>query len=365
MDWLARFLHLPEFYLSTSEGDGGGLLQGTASEAMLCAIIAAREDAVERLKIEYPHFSESDIRGKLLLYSSDQCNCSVEKAARLAAVGIRLLSVDNDYSLRGETLQAAIEEDTKNGKFPFACIATLGTTGLGAFDNLIEIGPICRKNQIWLHADAAFAGAALCCPEFRHLMPGLEYTDSFNVNLHKWLLVHFDSSAMWFRESTKVIRAFAVDRTYLSHDFEVSSKAPDYRHWEIHLGHRFRALKVWFTLRIYGADVMRKYIRRHVRLANRFAELVLKDSRFEIVGKQTLSLVCFRLKDNCEDTDQLLRILNERKNIYMCKDLCREKIVLRFVVNGWKPSKNDIDYAWNEIVTQADEIFTNKKNAQI
>lgn len=184
--------------MNSSKGRGGGLLQGTASDSMLVAILAAREHAVENFKLEHPNLTESDIRGKLII------NSCVEKTSRLAAVSIRSLSVDQNLSLRGQTLKIAIEEDISNGKFPFACVATLGTTGTCAFENLHEIGPVCRENQVWLHIDAAYAGSALCCPEFRSLMPGIEYSDSFNFNLHKWMMVNFDCSAMWFRDTSKV-----------------------------------------------------------------------------------------------------------------------------------------------------------------
>lgn len=363
VDWLAKFLDLPKFFLNSSDGRGGGMLQGTASESMLVAILTARDQAVERLKIEHPNLDESDIRGKLVMYTSDQGNSCVEKTARLAAVSIRLLPVDCNLSLCGKTLRISIEDDIKDGKFPFACVATFGTTGTCAFDNLLEIGPLCRSNKIWLHIDAAYAGSALCCPEFRPLMRGIEYSDSFNFNLHKWMMVNFDCSAMWFRDTSKVIEAFTVDRIYLRHHIEIDSKAPEYRNWEIPLGHRFRALKVWFTLRIMGAEQIRENIRNHVRLAGHFAEMIANDTRFEIVGKPVLGLVCFRLKHNCEYTKRLVNILTERKNIYVIRAQYDDKIIIRFVVNGLKPTEKDIEFAWNEIRTQTNEIF--KENLPI
>lgn len=361
VDWLAKLLDLPKFFLNSSDGRGGGLLQGSASESMLVAILAAREQAVERLKIEHPDLSESDIRGKLVMYTSDQSNSCVEKTSRLAAVAIRLLPTDNDLELQGKTLKDAMDDDINNGKFPFACVATLGTTGTCSFDNLLEVGPICRNNQIWLHIDAAYAGSALCCPEFRKLMPGIEFGDSFNFNLHKWMMVNFDCSAMWFRDTSKVVEAFTVDRIYLQHHFEIGSKAPEHRHWEIPLGHRFRSLKVWFTLRIMGAEGIRENVRNHVRLASKFAEMVSNDSRFEIIGKPVLGLVCFRLKGNCELTNRLVDILTERKNIYVIRANYHKKLVIRFVVNGLKPSEDDIEYAWNEIVTQVNEMLKKER----
>lgn len=362
MDWLGKFLDLPKKFLNCSEGPGGGIIQGSASEAILVAVLTAREQAVRRLKVEFPDLSESDIRGKLIAYSSDQSNSAVEKAGLLAAVPMRLLPTDDDLSLRGETVQAAIEEDIARGKIPIACIATLGTTGTCAYDNLEEIGPICQANNIWLHIDAAYAGSALCCPEFRPLMKGIDWADSFNYNLHKWMFVNFDCCAMWLKDADKVVEAFTVDRIYLQHEYQGESKAPDYRHWQIPLGRRFRAFKVWVTLRTMGAEKIRENIRHHVKLAEMFENFVLNDARFEIVTKRAMGLVCFRLKGECILTKELLDRITERKQIYMIPAKCRNELMIRFVVCGLQPEAKDIAFAWNEITSQADLVLNTDQN---
>lgn len=325
------------------------------------AALTAREQAVRRIQAEHPDWTESDIRGKLVMYSSDQSNSCVEKNAILAAVPIRLLPADDEMSLRGATLKAAIEEDIQNGKIPIAMIATHGTTGTCAFDNLLEIGPICRENNIWLHLDSAYAGSAMCCPEFRHLMQGIEYADSLNFNLHKWMMVNFDCCAMWFKNADQVVDAFTVDRIYLKHQFQGESKAPDYRHWQVPLGRRFRALKVWITLRTIGTENIRARIRAHTQLAQIFQNKVIDDDRFEIVAKPVLGLVCFRLKGDCDQTQQLLDRITDRKLIYVIPAKCHGKLMIRFVVCGLNPEERDIDFAWNEIKTQADLILANSQ----
>lgn len=324
---------------------------GSASEAILVAALTAREQAVQRLKAKHPDWSESDIRGKLVMYSSDQSNSCVEKSALLAAVPIRLLPADEEQCLRGDTLRTAIEADIEMGKIPICFIATHGTTGTCAFDNLLEIGPICQEYKIWLHIDAAYAGSALCCPEFRPLMQGIEYADSFNFNLHKWMMVNFDCCAMWFKDADQVVDAFNVDRIYLKHQFQGESKAPDYRHWQIPLGRRFRALKVWITLRTIGTENIRQRIRKHTELAKRFEQKVRSDARFEIVAKPILGLVCFRLKGDCDKTQQLLDRIGDRKKIYVIPAKCNGKLMIRFVVCGHNPEERDIDFAWNEITS--------------
>lgn len=357
MDWLGKLLDLPKEYLNCSEGPGGGVIQGSASEAVMVAMLTAREEAVKRLKLENPDMSESDVRGKLVMYSSDQSNSCVEKSALLSAVPIRLLPVGQDLALHGDTLRQAVEEDIRNGLFPIACIATHGTTGTCAFDDLNEIGPICREFNIWLHIDSAYAGSAMCCPEFRHLMPGVEYGDSFNFNLHKMMMVNFDCCAMWFKNADAVVDSFTVDRIYLKHQFQGESKAPDYRHWQIPLGRRFRSLKVWILLRTVGIEGIRATIRNYVSLAKVFEHKVRNDPRFEIVGQPVLGLVCFRLKGDCERTQYLLDAVTERKNIYVIPAKCHGKLMIRFVVAGFRPEERDIDYAWNEIVSQTDVML--------
>ena len=357
MDWLGKFLELPQEFLNCSEGPGGGIIQGSASEAILVAVLAAREQAVNRLKKEHPDWSESDIRGKLIAYTSDQSNSAVEKAGLLAAVPMRQIPSDENCCLRGEAVQAALNEDIRNGKIPIICVATLGTTGTCAQDNLPELGPVCQENNIWLHIDAAYAGAALCCPELRPQMPGIEWADSFNFNLHKWMMVNFDCCAMWFKNADHIVDSFTVDRIYLDHKYQGESKAPDYRHWQIPLGRRFRALKVWVVLRTVGAEKIRENIRYHLRLAERFENYVKNDNRFELVIPRSMGLVCFRLKGDCSLSKELLERITERKQIYMIHATCHKRIMIRFVICGLEPKEADVDFAWQEIQSQANELF--------
>lgn len=359
MDWLGKLLNIPDEFLNSYDGPGGGVIQGTASESILIAAIAAREQSLDRIKAEHPELSESDIRGKFIAYSSELANGCVEKSSYLAVLPMRLLKTDANGSLRGQTLRAAIEEDMAKGFIPILCVTTSGTTGTCSFDNLTEIGPICNAKNIWLHVDAAYAGAAMSCPEYRHLMNGIEYSDSFNVSLHKWMMVNFDCCAMWLKNVGHVVRSFSMDRLYLDHKYQ--GVAPDYRNWQIQLGRRFRALKVWFVFRTYGAEGMRNRIRESVALAKRFEDYVAADARFELVLKPVMGLVCFRLKGDCSLTAQLLERITERKQIYMIRDKFHGKLLIRFVVAGMNPTAEDIDFAWQEIRTQTDEFFKGTK----
>ena len=219
MDWLGKMLSLPHHFLFSSEGPGGGVIQGTASEATLVALLSARARAVTDYMDANPEeeVAHGGLFSRLVAYGSKQAHSSVERAGLLAGVRMRLLEPDADFSLRGETVEAAAKEDLERGLIPFCVVATLGTTSSCAFDNLLEIGPVCHQLGLWLHVDAAYAGSSFICPEFRPLLNGIELADSFNFNPHKWMLVNFDCSAMWFKDASLTVDAFSVDPVYLKH----------------------------------------------------------------------------------------------------------------------------------------------------
>lgn len=303
---------------------------------------------------------EQTIKSKLVCYTSDQSNSSVEKAGMLGSVPMRLLTADENCRLRGPTLVEAMKKDREAGLIPFYVVATFGTTGTCAFDDIEELGPICNQDNIWLHIDAAYAGAALACPEYRHYMKGIHYADSFNFNMHKWMLTNFDCSAMWVKNAKYLVEAFNVSRIYLKHEHE--GRAPDYRHWQIPLGRRFRSLKIWFVLRIYGAEGIRNHIRKQVALAEHFSEFMRTDSRFEILT-ETFGLVCFRIKGKDERTKQLIDKLTARKNIYVIPATYRGELIIRFVICSRLTEKHDVEFAWNEILSQTDEVLAAEKHA--
>lgn len=357
MDWLAKFLNLPEKFLHSSKGPGGGVIQGSASEAILVAVLAAREQAVKRIKKEQPELSESEIRGRLIAYSGDQSNSCIEKSCILGAVPVRLLPAGNDLILHEDALRQAVEEDLSKGLIPIICIATLGTTGTCAYDDIEGLSKVCSEYNVWLHVDAAYAGAAFALPECSDLLRGLENVDSLNFNLHKMLLVNFDCCAMWLRDANQVIDSFNVDRIYLNHKYEGKSQIPDYRHWQVPLGRRFRSLKVWITFRSIGAEGLRAHIRKHIDLAKIFEDYVLSDNRFEIVAKRSLGLVCFRLRGDNSLTTNLLERLMDRKKIYLIQAKYKNMHFLRFVISSFQSEVKDVEFAWNEIKEQAELIL--------
>jgi len=359
MDWLAKAMDLPKDLLNGSDSEGGGCLQGSASEATLMGLLVAKEKAVRRMQKKHPEMSEQEIKAKLVCYSSDQSNSSVEKAGMLASVPMRLLPTDENGCLRGETVRQAIEDDENNGLIPCYLVANYGTTATCAFDKLDEIGPVCQQHHVWLHLDAAYAGVALICPELRRYMPSLHLADSIVTNLHKWLLVNFDCSAMWFKSCRDIVEAFTVERIYLAH--RPNTEAPDLRNWQIPLGRRFRSLKIWFTLRSYGLKGLQQHIRNHVSLAVQFEKLILADPRFELAAPTCMGLVCFRAKGENSLSTAILEELNKRKKIYMIPGKLLDSVFIRFVLASPSTTIDDIKNCIQEIITATDIVMEQQK----
>ncbi|XP_043115936.1 aromatic-L-amino-acid decarboxylase [Puntigrus tetrazona] len=357
LDWLGKMLKLPEDFLAGTEGRGGGVIQGTASEATLIALLAARSKIVKLIQADHPDRSETDIISKLVAYSSDQAHSSVERAGLIGGVRMKKIPTDNKFSVRGAALQKVLEEDRAAGLIPFFFCATLGTTPSCAFDRVTELGPICNAEKIWMHIDAAYAGSAFICPEFRPLLNGVEFADSFNFNPHKWLLVNFDCSAMWVKKRSDIIGAFKMEPLYLKHDHQESGLVTDYRHWQIPLGRRFRSLKMWFVFRMYGLKGLQAYIRKHVGLAKEFETLVRADQRFEISADVVLGLVCFRLKGSNELNETLLKRINSARKIHLVPCQLAGKFVLRFAVCARTTESRHVQEAWSHISHLASELL--------
>ncbi|XP_054706813.1 tyrosine decarboxylase-like [Uloborus diversus] len=251
LDWYGKLLGLPRKFLRfPDESKGGGVIQSSISECTLLAMICARQLVIQKLKEMIPGDSESVILSRLIAYCSEESHSSVEKAAIIALVKMRILETDDRFSLRGKILEEAIEEDRKKGLVPFFAIANYGSTGCCAVDPLHELGPVCRKYDMWLHVDAAYAGNSLVCPEVRYLIKGIDYAKSICVNPSKWMLVNTDCAILWIED-----RRLLTD-TIIPDSIEVSdySKEFDYCHWGIPTSRRFRALKFWFVLRYYGQE---------------------------------------------------------------------------------------------------------------
>ncbi|XP_066930390.1 aromatic-L-amino-acid decarboxylase-like [Clytia hemisphaerica] len=356
MDWLAKMFDLPDVFQHAAEGHGGGVIQGSASESTLVAILAAKH----RKLSQYGH--DEDFGSKLIAYTSKQSHSSVEKDVRLAGTKLRLLETDERFRLRGDELKRAIEEDKAKGLIPFFVCASAGTTNVCAFDALDEISAVSGEEGLWMHVDAAYAGAAMICPEYRYLMKGIENTDSLVVSCNKWLMVNFPCAAMFVRDSLDLINLFDINPLYLKHDYE--QEIPDFRHWQIPLGRRFRSLKLWMVLKSYGVKGLQENIRRQIQQAQLFEGMIRDDVRFEVVNDVLMGLVCFRLIGDNTLNDKLNRRVNEARKIHMTPAYVNDQFVLRFVIASRLTENKDVKFAWDEIKNHADILLKNEHNKQ-
>ena len=340
LDWLVDLLGLPERFRST--GAGGGVIQDSASSATLCALVAARERALAR----------GAALDRLVVYSSEHAHSSLEKGARVAGLrpeNVRLLDVDDTFALRPDALEAAIEADTAAGLVPCLVMATIGTTSSLAVDPLPAVGPIAARAGAWFHVDGAMAGSAAVCPEHRDQQAGLEHADSYVFNPHKWLFTTFDCSCLFVADRAPLIRALSILPEYLRNAASESGRVVDYRDWQIPLGRRFRALKLWFVLRWYGAEGLRHHVREHVRLAGELAGRIERDPRLELAAPARLNLVCFRHVDGDEATQRLHEALNATGRVYLTHTRLAGRYVVRAAIGAWTTEQRHVDALWELI----------------
>jgi aromatic-L-amino-acid decarboxylase len=386
LDWTADLLGLPACFRSDGPTKGGGVIQGTASEAALVALVAAR-NSTRRALLSHsltpppPHPLTSP---RFTLYASDQTHSSIVKAAMIAGLAdgpddrrlVRLLPTDDHGSMLATALEQAMRDDLAAGLTPCFVCATVGTTATTAVDPLDQIaaaidrvfGPrTTTAPRPWLHVDAAHAGSACVCEEHRWMIKGVEDADSFCFNPHKWLLTNFDCDCFYVRDRRTLIDALSVTPEYLRNAATDTGAVIDYRDWQIPLGRRFRALKLWFVLRHYGTRGLQAHVRFHVRLASLFESLLKQDDRFEVVAARPLNLVCFRLSgSHPEETDErnraLLAALNASGRVFLTHATLPKahrhggRVFLRMAIGGTWTREEHVRAAWDLIRAEADRI---------
>jgi aromatic-L-amino-acid decarboxylase len=331
LDWLAQLLGLPARFFST--GAGGGVLQDTASSATLVALLAARERATAGAG----NTAGLAAAGRLTVYSSAQAHSSVEKAVRIAGIGsanLRLVDVDDSFAIRPESLESLLAADLAAGAIPVLVVAAVGTTSTTAVDPVPAIGEICQRYGVWLHVDAALAGTAAVCPELRWLHDGVELADSYCVNPHKWMLTNFDCDAFFVADRAALLAALSILPEYLRNAASASGAVIDYRDWQIPLGRRFRALKLWFVIRHYGVEGLRAHVRGHVALAQQVTRWVDAHPRLERLAPAPLQLVVFAHVDGDEATQALLAAANDSGEIYLTHTRVTDRLAIRFSIGA-------------------------------
>lgn len=358
LDWFVDLMGLPAGF--KSDGPGGGVIQDTASSSTLSAIVASRI-RVER-HMSPGHVNQSSVERRtangaspaadLVAYTSREAHSSVEKGIRIAGIpreNLRLVDVDRELAMDADALAHAISEDTRAGCVPFFVCATIGTTGTTAIDPVRRIGELARKHGAWFHVDAAYAGSATVCPELRWTHDGVELADSYTFNPHKWLLTNFDCNVLYVKDRSAVIDAFSITPEYLRNAASESGDVIDYRDWHVQLGRRFRALKLWFVLRHYGAEGLRAHIRKHIALAQYFAGLVAASDDYELVTPATFGLVCFRHVAGDEATRAVMDRINDSGRACMTHTVVDGRVVLRLAIGGVRTEKRHIDAVWEGV----------------
>jgi aromatic-L-amino-acid decarboxylase len=337
LDWLVDLLGLPPTWKTT--GPGGGVLQMSASDSTHAALVVARERA-----------SAHAAQAHLVAYASAHAHSSVEKGARVAGFRhFRAVEVDGDFAMRPDALRAAIAHDRAAGLVPAFVCSTVGTTGTTAVDPVRRIGEIARAEGLWHHVDAAYAGSAMICPEFRPLQDGVELADSYTFNPHKWMFTNFDCSVFWVADRRPLLETMSISPPYLRDAASASGQVIDYRDWHVPLGRRFRALKLWFVLRAYGAEGIRRRIREHVRLARELSARLVRDPRFEVVAPVPFALVCFRHLAGNEATTALATALNATGRVYLTTSRLGEVEILRVSVGQTHTEARHVEELWSLI----------------
>ena len=305
LDWLAQLLGLPRGW--------HGHIEDTASTSTIAALAAARTR-----------------RPGGVVYASEQANFSVEKAVRLVGLEYRKVPVDGEYRMLADF---PLDDAT-------AVVATVGTTATTSVDPVPELARRCEEAGVWLHVDAAYAGAAAVCPELRWCMDGADRADSVVVNPHKWLFTPMDCSTLWTRRPEAFREAFALVPDYLA----ATPEAVDLKDYGPALGRRFRALKLWFVLRWYGAEGLRALIREHVRLAQLFAALVESEPGWEVVAPHPFSTVCFRHVDG--DNDEIARAATATGEAFVATAKLDGRTIIRLAIGNERTTEADIRRTW-------------------
>ncbi|PVI05176.1 PLP-dependent transferase [Periconia macrospinosa] len=384
LDWIAKMIALPECFLSDSPGGGGGIIQGTASEVIVTAVVAARERMVRKLLTSSgfdPTSHETEealdlaatIRGKLVALGGEHAHSSTQKAAIIAGTRFRTVPApqSSNFAVTASALRSTIEACKAKGLEPYYFTATLGSTATCAVDDLEGIAAVARDYpDIWIHVDAAYAGSALICDEYQHLTPPMQHFASFNFNLHKWLLVNFDCSAFYVQCRKDLTDTFSITPAYLRNSYTESGLVTDYRDWQIPLGRRFRSLKVWFVLRTYGVEGLKRFIRGGIKLGEYFNGLL--DSRkdlFTVVTPAAFALTTFQVKPESSSTSEeekkkeeanrltkaAFEIVDKKQEFFLTSTVVNGVYIIRLVSANERAEEKYVKQVFEALVAAAEE----------
>jgi len=339
LDWMVELCGLPDRF--GSDGAGGGVIQDSASSALLVALLAARERA-----------GGAAVLGRLRAYTSSHAHSSVEKGARIAGLSaeqLTMVGVGPDYAMDATALGMVMDADRAAGLIPFFVAATAGTTSSNAFDPVADIAAVAATHGAWVHVDGAMSGSAAVAPEFRFVNDGLDRVDSYCFNPHKWLFTNFDCDCFFVADRQALIDALSILPEYLRNRATESGAVIDYRDWQIPLGRRFRALKLWFVLRHYGVEGLRHHVREHVALSQEFAGWVEASPQFVLAAPTPLNLVSFRHRGGDAVNEAIRDRLNESGELYLTHTVLDGHVTLRMSIGALATQREHVERAWRRI----------------
>jgi aromatic-L-amino-acid/L-tryptophan decarboxylase len=359
LDGLAGALGLdPRF---TFAAGGGGTIADSASSAALVALLAALHRSSQEGS-STSRWRDDGVDGRERVYVTAETHSSLAKAVRVAGLGARALVVvdpiPGTVAMSPDALVTRLRADVAAGLRPVLVCPTIGTTGTGAVDPVRAVATTAHQHGAWVHVDAAWAGVAALCPEYRHLLDGVELVDSFCTDAHKWLLTAFDASLLWVRDATALPDALSITPEYLRNTATDSGAVVDYRDWQVSLGRRFRALKLWAVLHTHGLEGLRTHIRGHIALAAELADRVRAEPGFTLAAPPSLALVCLRVDTGDPDTDDratraLLETVNTSGQAFLSHTVVDGRYTIRVAVGGVTTTREHVGALWNQLRSTA------------
>ncbi|MFG1180521.1 pyridoxal phosphate-dependent decarboxylase family protein [Xanthobacter versatilis] len=348
LDWLRQAVGLPEGF--------SGVIQDSASSATLCAFLTMRERALGFTG------NRTGLAGRpqLRVYTSSEVHTSIDRAAWFCGIGddnlVRIPTQGPLRSMVPQALEAAIQADKAAGFVPAGVVACVGGTSTGAMDDVAAVVEVAHRHGLFVHVDAAWAGSAMVCPEFRSLWAGVEQADSIVLNPHKWLGVQFDCSAHFLRSADDHLATLAIQPEYLrTHAHEGGDTGiVNFSEWTIQLGRRFRALKLWFVLRAHGLEGLRQMIRNHVAWSQALAARIAAEPGFSLASTPVLSLFSFRHdpgdgRDGDAHMLALLQAINDGGQLYLTPTRVDGRLAIRFQAGSMDATADDVDAAFHII----------------
>lgn len=345
-DWMRQAVGLPDGF--------SGVIQDSASTATLCAVLSMREKALNWTGNTKGLGGQPTLR----IYCSAEVHTSIDRAIWISGIGednlVRIPTAGPNRAMDARALRRAITADRAAGMMPAGIIACVGGTSAGATDDITSVMEVAEAEALYTHVDAAWAGSAMICPEYRTLWAGVERADSVVLNPHKWLGAQFDCTTHFLRDPETLVKTLAIQPEYLK--THGADGIINYSEWSVPLGRRFRALKLWFLVRAHGLDGLRGMIRNHVTWTQTLAARLAQVPGFDIVTRPMLSLFTFRYApDGTTDPDavnqSLINAINEDGRIYLTQTRINGALVIRFQAGAFTATERDVEMAF-EVITE-------------